>query len=89
MGKVDADWKDLTAEQSAAATTLGYNEALWDGNGKVAAEEKDFEELSAEEQKAATTLGYDEDEWDGKYIELRCLFCISAAFTVSCVLSLL
>ena len=66
MVKVDNDWKDLTAEQKAAATTLGYDEATWDGNGKVAVEEKDWEELTVEEQKAASTLGYDEDEWDGK-----------------------
>ena len=61
---VDCDWKDFSTEQNAAAITLGYTEAMWDGNGTVALEDKDWAELSDEQKAAATTLGYDEDEWD-------------------------
>ena len=57
------DWEELSAEQQAAAKTLGYTQEIWDGSGKVPADEKDWQELSADEQKAATTLGYDKKTW--------------------------
>ena len=48
----------------ASAKTLGYDEALWNGNGQIPIENKDWEELSDEQKKAAEVLGFDEDEWD-------------------------
>ncbi len=57
-------WEALTAEEITAAELLGYNEALWDGNGKIPLEEKDWDELTPEQRAAAETLGMDEDDWD-------------------------
>lgn len=54
----------LYCHRQASATKLGYDEALWNGNGKIAIENKDWEELSEEHKKAAELLGFDEDEWD-------------------------
>jgi hypothetical protein len=58
------DWKDLEDSIKAAALTLGYDEAVWDGNGVLEVEGKDWEELTEEQQKAAEILGMDEDDWD-------------------------
>lgn len=43
---------------------VGYDKALWDGDGKPPSEDKDWEELTADERKAAEVLGYTEETWD-------------------------
>ena len=58
------EWKDLEDSIKAAAETLGYSEAVWDGNGVLEVEDKDWEELTEEQQHAAEILGMDEDDWD-------------------------
>ena len=73
MGKVDEEWCDLTEEQKAAAGTLGYDEATWDGNGVVGVDEKEWEELTAEEKAAAEILGYTEEEWDEDGVYFVCV----------------
>lgn len=60
----DFDWDELTEEVRAAATTLGYDQKLWDGDGKASSDQKDWEELTTEERKAAELLGYTEETWD-------------------------
>eukprot|EP00545_Synedropsis_sp_CCMP1620_P006430 CAMPEP_0119006580 /NCGR_PEP_ID=MMETSP1176-20130426/2387_1 /TAXON_ID=265551 /ORGANISM="Synedropsis recta cf, Strain CCMP1620" /LENGTH=75 /DNA_ID=CAMNT_0006958511 /DNA_START=128 /DNA_END=355 /DNA_ORIENTATION=- len=60
----DLDWKDLPDDVKEAATVLGYKKSIWNGDGKVAADEKDWIDLSTEEQAAATKLGYNEVSWE-------------------------
>jgi len=67
MGKTDVDWADLAADLKAAAETLGYTGAIWDGNGVIPLEDKDWDELTDEQKKSAEALGMDEDEWEGEW----------------------
>jgi hypothetical protein len=65
MAKYDCcDWDELPKDAQAAAKTLGYNEKIWDSNGKAPSDSKDWDDLSEAEQAAAKVLGYDEDSWD-------------------------
>jgi len=61
----DYDWNALPDDIKNAAKTLGYDEQIWDSDGKTPSDEKDWEELTAEQQAAAKVLGYDEEKWDG------------------------
>ena len=63
-GAGEKEWQELSSSEKKAATLLGYDQALWAGNGKIAIENKDWEELSDDQKKAAEALGFDEDEWD-------------------------
>ena len=53
-------YEDLSAEQKAAATELGWEAAAWDGQY----EEQDWSELPASAQKAAKVLGFTQQMWD-------------------------
>ena len=57
-------WEALTPEEIVAAEVLGYNEALWDGNGKIDLEDEDWDELTPEQRAAAEKLGMNEEDWD-------------------------
>jgi len=59
----DKEWKDLTAEEKAAATKCEYTEAIWDGNGKVELEDYDWDELEDEYKTALGTLGITAKDW--------------------------
>mmetsp|Transcript_37823 Transcript_37823/g.55707 ORF Transcript_37823/g.55707 Transcript_37823/m.55707 type:complete len:137 (+) Transcript_37823:48-458(+) len=60
----DFDWKQLTSDQQAAATVLGYTQEGWDGDKKNPIEEKLWKDLSPEEQEAAKAIGYTMFIWD-------------------------
>ncbi len=51
----DYDYDELPPRVKEAANTLGYDQKLWDGNGKPASEDKDWEELTKEEREAAVS----------------------------------
>lgn len=62
----NAAWSELSDEQCAAATTLGYTSSGWDSdaNEHVPADDKYWAELSAAERAAAEVLGYTQQAWD-------------------------
>ena len=60
----DWDWDELSEEVKAAASALGYDQKLWDGDGKPPSEDKDWEELTKAEREGAERLGYTEETWD-------------------------
>jgi hypothetical protein len=57
----DKWFEDLTAEERAAAETLGWDEASWDHKY----ENKNWADLPALVQKAATSAGFTQEMWDG------------------------
>ena len=58
-------WAALTAEERAAAATLGWaTEQTWDSVARVAVSELPWARLSAEQRTAAGVLHYDEACWD-------------------------
>lgn len=62
----DIAWSDISEEEQAAWTVLGWNETNWDSDDPTtipASETTAWEGLTEEEQAAATTLGYDEASW--------------------------
>jgi hypothetical protein len=64
----DFDWDELPEDVKAAAVVLGYDKAVWDGDGKAPSDDKDWEELTSAERKAAERLGYTEETWsDGGF----------------------
>lgn len=50
----------------AAATTLGFNEKMWDENKKPHLCDKYHEDLTDEQQDAAAILGFSEVTWDNE-----------------------
>jgi hypothetical protein len=63
------DWDDLPPKIQAAATVLGYTQAIWDEGEEPASSDKDWAKLSATERKAGKMLGYD---------EVCCIVCVNA-----------
>lgn len=63
------DWDDLNAEESAAATALGYSEHAWIARDEASPEAccMTWDLLSETQQRAARTLGYDQARWDLEY----------------------
>lgn len=57
-------WSGLTANQQAAATTLGVTKHMWDTDGTWPVEGQYWDELPPMEQEAAYTLGYNEETWN-------------------------
>ena len=58
---LETAWADMTAEQQAAAETLGFTAADWPAcPGKVW---PDFEDLDSDQEAAAGALGWDEYTW--------------------------
>ena len=53
-------YEDLSAEQKAAATELGWDAAAWDEKY----EDHDWSDLPAVAQKAAKALGFTQEMWD-------------------------
>ena len=54
---VGKDWKDMSVDEQAAVTTLGWTEATWtDGSEEPFA--RGWEALSVKEQQAARLLGF-------------------------------
>ena len=53
-------YEDLSEEQKAAATELGWDAAAWDGQY----EDQDWSDLPAAAQKAAKALGFTQEMWD-------------------------
>ena len=61
-------WSDLPSKaHKEAATALGFDEAMWDGDEHSEAWWKHWGHLSEEERKGAETLGWEESAWEHKY----------------------
>jgi hypothetical protein len=60
----DYDFEELPSAVKLAALDLGYTQSVWDGGGRIPADEKDWDELSSMERAAATVLGYTKEKWD-------------------------
>lgn len=58
------EWSELSSTQQGHWTTLGWDEARWNGNNPPASESKIWTALSDAERAAATGLGYSEQEWN-------------------------
>ena len=58
-------WSDLPSHAQVAASTLGWDQAKWDGGGTAWSDEKYWDELPPEAQRAAFVLGYEKWSWDG------------------------
>ena len=58
------DWAQLTEEQKAAASLLGFEESTWDKGEEAPVWRKKWHKLGQEQRDAATLLGWDEARWD-------------------------
>jgi len=63
----DVQWSKLPAKARRAASTLGYDEASWNGNEWRCDEA--WGDLSAEQRGAAEALGWTERAWEDQYEE--------------------
>lgn len=64
-------WKDLPEAASKAATTLGFDQEMWDNDEHAEGFHKHWDDLSEEERKAAETLGWDKVAWETKYEDVE------------------
>ncbi len=62
---LNTPWDEMTAEEQALWSVLGWHADNWDGTGDLPQSEMTvWAGLSADEQAAAATLGYDEAAWN-------------------------
>ena len=57
-------WSDLTADEMAFATTVGWTESTWNEVGTASHEDLAFSSLSIEQQRALVSLGFYEAQYD-------------------------
>ena len=60
----DKEWPELTAEEQAAAATLGYTQASWEAGDEPLVCTIAWAELAEAVRAAAQVLGYEQFSWD-------------------------
>lgn len=58
------EWAELTAEEQAAAVTLGLNQTMWDADTSGPYEDTAWDDLTVKQKLAAGTLGWDKPKWE-------------------------
>lgn len=56
-------WDELPRAAKGAATTLGYNQKLWNNDARPMASNKNWKDLTVDQKGAAIILGYGQDSW--------------------------
>ena len=59
----DLCWIDLPDDIRQAYEILGYDEAIWEGEGEAYTEMIDWPDLTEEQREAALLIGYSEEDW--------------------------
>ena len=60
----DKEWPELTVEEQAAASTLGYTQAGWEAGDEPLVCTIAWAELAEAVRAAAQVLGYEQSSWD-------------------------
>lgn len=63
-GPCDRSWKDMSAEERAAAAILGFSKKAWDQDDETEISELSWMELTMKQREAAIKLGFSMASWD-------------------------
>mmetsp|Transcript_18592 Transcript_18592/g.28944 ORF Transcript_18592/g.28944 Transcript_18592/m.28944 type:complete len:415 (-) Transcript_18592:574-1818(-) len=61
---INRQWAELKGKERAAAQMLGFNQELWDNDGKIPIDQLTWDQLSELQKRSATVLHFNKKMWD-------------------------